>query len=147
MTTRTRSVFFLLAAVTVGALAQAVFAQAPAAAAAAAPAAAAAKDQSVTLWGMWVTGGWAMYPIGALSIANVVIAVLWFGYRSGWFDSARTQGPATTAPFQCPPALSLMDVMPLAAAMNVTRFGIITRNGISRCSRVCRCFRFLWCKS
>ncbi|MBM4153580.1 MAG: MotA/TolQ/ExbB proton channel family protein [Lentisphaerae bacterium] len=79
MTTRTRSVFFLLAAVTVGALAQAVFAQAPAAAAAAAaPAAAAAKDQSVTLWGMWVTGGWAMYPIGALSIAGAALTIFGF---------------------------------------------------------------------
>ena len=28
---------------------------------------------------------------------TLVIAILWFGYRSGWFDSARTQGPATTS--------------------------------------------------
>lgn len=81
MTRRTRSVFFLLAALATIAVAQAVVAQAPAAApaAAAAPVAAAApKDQSVTLWGMWKTGGWAMYPIGTLSIAGLALTVFGF---------------------------------------------------------------------
>ncbi len=86
MTHRTRSVFFLLAAVTLIAAAHAVFAQtpaaAPAAAAAAAPTAPAAatgpKVQEVTLWGMWKTGGWAMYPIGALSIFGLALTVFGF---------------------------------------------------------------------
>ncbi len=78
MTHRTRSVFFLLAAVTLIAAAHAVFAQTPAAAPAAPAAATGPKVQEVTLWGMWVTGGWAMYPIGALSIFGLALTVFGF---------------------------------------------------------------------
>ena len=52
-------------------------AQAPAPEPAAASDAAAAVS-NVTLWQMWVTGGWAMYPIGALSIAAVALTILGF---------------------------------------------------------------------
>lgn len=36
------------------------------------------KTQNVTLWSMWVTGGWAMWPIGALSIG--MLALIVFGF-------------------------------------------------------------------
>ncbi len=36
-----------------------------------------------SLWGMWVQGGWCMYPIGALSILAVALAIYGFrAYRS-----------------------------------------------------------------
>jgi len=57
-----------------------VWAQAPAAPAPAggAPAAAEPKKSEVTLWGMWKTGGWAMYPIALLSVAGVALAIYSF---------------------------------------------------------------------
>ncbi len=44
----------------------------------AAATAAAATAANVTLWQMWVVGGWSMYPIGALSIAAVALTILGF---------------------------------------------------------------------
>lgn len=41
-------------------------------------AAAPKKEASVTLWGMWRTGGWAMYPIGLLSVAGVALTIFSF---------------------------------------------------------------------
>lgn len=57
-----------------------LLAQAPAAGApaAGAPAAPAPKTAEVTLWQMWKTGGWAMYPIGLLSVAGVALAIYSF---------------------------------------------------------------------
>ena len=59
-----------------------VRAQTPAAPAAPAPAggapAAEPKKAEVTLWGMWKTGGWAMYPIALLSVAGVALAIYSF---------------------------------------------------------------------
>ncbi len=40
--------------------------------------AAAPKEQSITLWGLWKTGGWAMYPIALLSIAGTALTVFGF---------------------------------------------------------------------
>lgn len=45
---------------------------------AAAGAAVAAQSTNVTLWQMWVVGGWCMYPIAALSIAGVALIILGF---------------------------------------------------------------------
>jgi len=45
------------------------------------PAAAMPEGQrkvEVTLWSLWVTGGWAMYPIGVLSIAGVALTIYGF---------------------------------------------------------------------
>ncbi len=36
------------------------------------------RKAEVTLWGMWKTGGWAMYPIGLLSVAGVALVVYGF---------------------------------------------------------------------
>lgn len=51
------------------------FAQAPAAAAAPP-----ASKQDTTLWGLWTTGGWAMYPILMLSIVATAFTV--YGYMN-----------------------------------------------------------------
>lgn len=61
-------------------MAGALWAQAPAgdAPAAGAPAAPAPRAAEVTLWQMWKTGGWAMYPIGLLSVAGVALAIYSF---------------------------------------------------------------------
>lgn len=37
-----------------------------------------AQPQNTTLWGMWKTGGWAMYPIGLLSVAAVALTIYGF---------------------------------------------------------------------
>ncbi len=37
-------------------------------------------DRDTTLWGLWRTGGWAMYPIGLLSVAGVGLII--FGFIS-----------------------------------------------------------------
>lgn len=42
------------------------------------PAAAAPVTNNLTLWGMWKTGGWSMYPIGMLSVAAVALTVFGF---------------------------------------------------------------------
>jgi biopolymer transport protein ExbB len=36
------------------------------------------KEAKVTLWGMWKTGGWSMYPIGLLSVAGVAFTIFSF---------------------------------------------------------------------
>ncbi len=36
------------------------------------------RKVEVTLWSLWVTGGWAMYPIGVLSIAGVALTIYGF---------------------------------------------------------------------
>jgi len=36
------------------------------------------KKAEVTLWRMWKTGGWAMYPIALLSVAGVALAIYSF---------------------------------------------------------------------
>lgn len=37
-------------------------------------------DRDTTVWGLWRTGGWAMYPIGLLSVAGVGLII--FGFIS-----------------------------------------------------------------
>jgi biopolymer transport protein ExbB len=44
------------------------------------PAAPAQQTSNTTLWGLWKTGGWAMYPIGLLSVAGVGLII--FGFIS-----------------------------------------------------------------
>ena len=56
---------------------------------------AAASNQDTTLWGLWMTGGWAMYPILLLSIVSIAFTV--YGYlnfrgridRDEWVRQAR----------------------------------------------------------
>lgn len=36
------------------------------------------QEQAITLWGLWKTGGWAMYPIALLSIAGTALTVFGF---------------------------------------------------------------------
>lgn len=38
------------------------------------------QESNTTLWGLWKTGGWAMYPIGLLSVAGVGLII--FGFIS-----------------------------------------------------------------
>ncbi len=57
------------------ALAQEAGAPAAGPAAAAAPA---GKSSETSLWSLWVTGGWAMYPIGLCNIATIAFAI--YGY-------------------------------------------------------------------
>ncbi len=47
---------------------------APAATSAAPP----PQEQALTLWGLWKTGGWAMYPIALLSIAGTALTIFGF---------------------------------------------------------------------
>lgn len=73
-------VLALLTALPLVALAQQAAPEAAAAAAAAAPAAApgAKMESSMTLWGLWVVGGWAMYPILLVSVIATAFTV--YGY-------------------------------------------------------------------
>ncbi len=71
-----RTYRFVILAIALGAgFAAVAFAQATSPAAAAA-----GRTDTVTLWGMWQTGGWAMYPIGLLSVATV--ALTFYGFLS-----------------------------------------------------------------